>query len=61
MSYEEQVEKELLNVIFIAPGDYAPEKSANALLDNSPKYTFGMKTSAGKSIDTPGEVPVSFW
>lgn len=37
-----------------APGDYVPEKSAAALLDNAPKYTFGMKTQLYKPNDNPG-------
>lgn len=41
--------------LFATPGDYTPEKSASLLLDNSPKYTFGMKTSVGKLLDTPGK------
>lgn len=31
-----------------------PEKSAAALLDSAPKYTFGMKTQGYKPSDTPG-------
>lgn len=34
-----------------APGDYCPEK---AILDNTPKYTFGLKTNHEKPSDTPG-------
>lgn len=45
---------ELMIVHFIAPGDYAPEKSANLIHDHSPKYTFGMKTQTVKPVDTPG-------
>lgn len=37
-----------------APGDYNPEKSASKM-DNSPKYTFGLKTQVGKPVDTPGK------
>lgn len=40
--------------IFSAPGDYRPEKCASILLDNSPKYTFGMKTDTEKPANTPG-------
>lgn len=40
--------------ILIAPGDYSPEKSTSVLLDNAPKYTFGMKTQFGKPVDNPG-------
>lgn len=39
-----------------APGDYVPEKSAAALLDNAPKYTFGMRTQVYKPSDTPGKL-----
>ncbi len=39
-----------------APGDYAPEKSVGILLDNAPKYTFGLKTQTGKPVDTPGKI-----
>lgn len=42
--------------IFTAPGDYTPEKSAAALLDNAPKYTFGMRTQIYKPNDTPGKL-----
>ncbi len=43
-----------INFFFKAPGDYAPEKSTGALLDNSPKYTFGMRTHIEKPVETPG-------
>ena len=39
----------------VAPGEYSPEKSAAVLLDNSPKYTFGMKSQIEKPSTTPGE------
>lgn len=41
--------------IISAPGDYDPEKSS-ALLDNAPKYTFGMRTQVYKPNDTPGKL-----
>lgn len=37
-----------------APGDYNPEKSEKVIHENSPKYTFGMKTAVDKQVDTPG-------
>lgn len=43
------------SIFFPAPGDYAPEKSTSILLDNAPKYTFGMRTESGKPVDTPGK------
>lgn len=46
-------------VHILAPGDYAPEKSANLLLDHSPKYTFGMKTQTVKPVDTPGTIIIN--
>lgn len=38
-----------------APGDYNPEKATNVILDNSPKYTFGLKTQTEKPSSTPGK------
>lgn len=40
---------------FPAPGDYNPDKAEKVIHDNSPKYTFGLKTNVGKPVDTPGE------
>ena len=37
-----------------APGDYNPEKSEKVVHDNSPKYTFGLKTQVEKPSETPG-------
>lgn len=37
-----------------APGDYDPDKAEKVIHDNSPKYTFGLKTNVGKPVDTPG-------
>jgi len=37
-----------------APGDYNPEKSQKVVHDNSPKYTFGLKTQVEKPSQTPG-------
>lgn len=42
---------------FPAPGDYNPDKAEKVVHDNSPKYTFGLKTNVGKPVDTPGEGP----
>lgn len=42
--------------MILAPGHYAPEKSAKLLLDNAPKYTFGIKSQLEKPADTPGIV-----
>lgn len=39
---------------FPAPGDYDPDKAEKVIHDNSPKYTFGLKTNKEKPIDTPG-------
>lgn len=47
--------KETKSEITPAPGDYNPEKATNVLLDNSPKYTFGLKTQVEKPSTTPGE------
>lgn len=44
----------MLFYLFAAPGDYIPEKSASLLLDNSPKYSFGLKTQLGRSENSPG-------
>lgn len=41
--------------ILLAPGAYCPEK-AMTVLDNAPKYTFGLKTNHGKPSDTPGKI-----
>lgn len=38
---------------FTAPGAYDPQKSDKVLLDNAPKYSFGLKTQMEKPIDTP--------
>lgn len=38
-----------------APGDYNPEKSEKIVHDNSPKYTFGLKTAVEKTSHTPGK------
>lgn len=38
-----------------APGDYNPEKATSVTLDNSPKYTFGMRTQVEKRSETPGK------
>lgn len=38
-----------------APGDYNPEKAEKIILDNSPKYSFGIKTHTEKISCTPGE------
>lgn len=37
-----------------APGDYNPEKSEKTIHENSPKYTFGVKTNVDKPVNTPG-------
>ncbi|CAH0560738.1 unnamed protein product [Brassicogethes aeneus] len=39
---------------FPAPGDYNPDKAEKVIHDNSPKYTFGLKTNLEKPLDTPG-------
>lgn len=39
-----------------APGDYDPEKAEKVIHDNSPKYTFGLKTNKDKPVDTPGKI-----
>ncbi|CAH0560735.1 unnamed protein product [Brassicogethes aeneus] len=38
---------------FPAPGDYNPDKAEKVIHDNSPKYTFGLKTNLEKPLDTP--------
>jgi len=38
-----------------APGDYNPQKAEKIILDNSPKYTFGVKTQLEKISCTPGK------
>ena len=43
-------------LIYLAPGDYAPEKSTR-ILDCTPQYTFGMRTQIEKPLDTPGSYP----
>lgn len=40
---------------FPAPGDYNPDKAGKVIHDNSPKYTFGLKTNVEKPLDTPGK------
>lgn len=40
----------------LAPGDYESEKASRTLLDNSPKYTFGVKSDMKKPVDTPGKL-----
>lgn len=37
----------------LAPGDYSPEKTK---LDNTPQYSFGLKTNLEKPSDTPGTI-----
>lgn len=46
--------KEPQNEATPAPGDYSPEKSEKVMHDNSPKYTFGLKTQVDKPNATPG-------
>lgn len=38
-----------------APGDYNAQKAEKIILDNSPKYSFGVKTQVEKINCTPGE------
>lgn len=38
-----------------APGDYEPQKSDNFIHDNSPRFTFGLKTQVEKPNATPGK------
>ena len=38
---------------FSAPGSYSPEKY---VLDKSPQYSFGRRTSIDRLSDTPGEI-----
>ena len=39
-----------------APGDYDPQKAEKIILDNSPKYSFGIKTHIEKTSATPGKI-----
>lgn len=41
-------------LIILAPGDYCPENSDTAVLDNGPKYSFGAKGLVKKTYITPG-------
>lgn len=43
---------EHFDMYVIAPGTYNPEKIN---LDNSPKYSFGLKTDLKKPNEVPGE------
>lgn len=47
--------KELKPDNFPAPGDYNPDKAEKVIHDNSPKYTFGLKTNVEKPLETPGK------
>lgn len=47
--------KEAKSENFPAPGDYDPNKAEKVIHDNSPKYTFGLKTNKEKPVDTPGK------
>jgi hypothetical protein len=53
--------KEVRNDLTPAPGDYNPEKSEKVVHDNSPKYTFGLKTQVEKPSQTPGIASVMIW
>ena len=42
------------NSFFKAPGYYETEKSLQAILGSSPRYSFGIKYKDPKPDDTPG-------